>query len=493
VRLRLAARELAASFLPGGGRWARFDYWASLALLLAALWVRVYVHYVGQWLLLRALRVPVYGLTPLPFSAVLAYDPGPLPLETLVALVAAGPLAVCLVFAGVVALQAVARALLRCVTAPRRRSGLSTWMTVPSFFSSLPAPLLDVLCRLTASLGLAAALDPLLVLLVDAAAGRYDCAARYAACSSSSSWAAGSTSLSSSTSSSGSGGGPSLTALLGAGVAGGTTGSCECSAADAWVLPLRFASSDGSPAAGIVLTALLYAGLTAAAVLLLLYYLLSPLHRGGVLADAVGRRCASVRYTVALPHDLSLTRSELLAAVQAATAWRGGGGGGGATTMRVVMRKEEVAAAAAAAAGAGSALLQLGGSGGGEDGDDESGTDVVSQPTRPSWLRRLAQHWSAWGRGRGRLPTVGHVYILLKQRGGWEEGRSDGARASEARPPLVPEEASSCEGAGSLTLSGRDVAAPPRAGLLLHRHLLCLPGGDVVEAPPPLRSHRGTA
>lgn len=44
-----------------------FEFWLQAAQLAIALWLRVYLHYLGQYFYLRALRVPVYDFSPLPW------------------------------------------------------------------------------------------------------------------------------------------------------------------------------------------------------------------------------------------------------------------------------------------------------------------------------------------------------------------------------------------------------------------------------------------
>lgn len=56
--------------------------------------------YVGQWLFLKALAVPVYNFVPTPYDVNLKYVPASLPMEVEVGVVICGPLSVILVQAG---------------------------------------------------------------------------------------------------------------------------------------------------------------------------------------------------------------------------------------------------------------------------------------------------------------------------------------------------------------------------------------------------------
>lgn len=267
-KLRFLRHELVADLSFGSA--LTFDFWLQLALLLVALWLRIYLHYLGQWFYLRILRIPVYAFTPLPYACTLKYVADALPNEVEIGAVLIGPAFViaCFgIFAGISWLcQAV----------------LGTFPEIPS--------------RFIAYFGLAAMLDPPLIAIVDAAAGRYDCAARFPACAT------------------------DIASAL-----------CECSEGDAWKLPARFVAEEGSPVVGIVLTVFAYLVLMLLAGFGLYAYLLR-LHLDGRMIDLF-RRLHGEEDRFSIPHDFEVSPSELQWIVSRAHRWRGPRG----TTRRVAV------------------------------------------------------------------------------------------------------------------------------------------------------------
>lgn len=57
AKLKYIKGALLADLHPS--RWRTADFWASLLVLLFAFWLRIYPHYLGQWLLLRTEKIPV--------------------------------------------------------------------------------------------------------------------------------------------------------------------------------------------------------------------------------------------------------------------------------------------------------------------------------------------------------------------------------------------------------------------------------------------------
>lgn len=321
-KMRLLWLELTGDlYPPGATRCARAAAalssplcWMQLLLCASAFYARAFAHYTGQYLFLRALRVPVYAFAVAPYGCTLKYVAAALPAHLEIGVVAAGPLASLLsVVAGIGILAVIQAALGGAV--------LAGPLAPVSWFVSF--------------LGLAAMFDGPLIALVDAAAGRYDCAARYAPC------------------------GPDP-----AGPA------CPCFQGDAWRLPRRFAADEGSPVMGIAVTAALYVLSSGVGVALLWWYLLN-VHLGGRVRDTYSRLCSphaeslalSSRLKVAadpdtadgadcsgcwLPCDDEVSAEELADALAEARAWRGVRG----ERMRVSMVQETVTIAEPTAADA---------------------------------------------------------------------------------------------------------------------------------------------
>jgi hypothetical protein len=257
-KLRFLRHEMVADLNPGSV--TSFDFWIQLVLLLVALWLRIYIHYLGQWLYLRSLRIPVYDFTPLAYACTLKYVPDVLPNEVEIGEVLMGPVGVLGTFLVFVALS---------------------WLSqrTVGFFPEIPS-------RFIAYFGFAAVLDAPLIAIVDAAAGRYDCTQRFPACA-----------------------------------ADIASPRCTCSDGDAWKLYNRFLAEEGSGVVGVILTVFMYIVVALVALFLLYWYLLH-LHLNGRMVDLFRRLHAEEdRFTV--PHDFETSPSELQWIVSRAQRWRG--------------------------------------------------------------------------------------------------------------------------------------------------------------------------
>lgn len=257
-KLRFLRHELVADLSFGSA--LTFDFWLQLALLLVALWLRIYLHYLGQWLYLRVLRIPVYSFTPLPYACTLKYVSDALPNEVEIGAVLVGPAFVIACFGLFAGISWLCQAV------------LGTFPEIPS--------------RFIAYFGLAAVLDPPFIAIVDAAAGRFDCTSRFPACA-----------------------------------ADIASAACECSEGDAWKLPARFVADEGSPVVGIVLTVFAYLVLMLLAGFGLYAYLLR-LHLDGRMIDLF-RRLHGEEDRFSVPHDFEVSPSELQWIVSRAHRWRG--------------------------------------------------------------------------------------------------------------------------------------------------------------------------
>ncbi|XP_077626215.1 uncharacterized protein LOC144236440 [Crocuta crocuta] len=126
--------------------WQSQSFW-YIILLIASLWfLRLYLHYLGQWLFLQAISTPVTKFHFSPFTVELCYPPSSLHIREELLVVVVGPL------------------MLNAVILPlfliRRGCQL--------LFASSP----DVLSKLIITMGLWTVLDPLAVFIVDTVLGR---------------------------------------------------------------------------------------------------------------------------------------------------------------------------------------------------------------------------------------------------------------------------------------------------------------------------------
>lgn len=59
--MRYIRQEVLLDLHPRG--WRVVEYWLAVTVFVGALWLRVYLHSLGQWFLLYAIGVQVYGFT----------------------------------------------------------------------------------------------------------------------------------------------------------------------------------------------------------------------------------------------------------------------------------------------------------------------------------------------------------------------------------------------------------------------------------------------
>lgn len=60
-KLRYIRQEVILDLHPRG--WRMMEYWLAVMVSLGALWLRVYLHALGQWFLLYAIGVPVFSFS----------------------------------------------------------------------------------------------------------------------------------------------------------------------------------------------------------------------------------------------------------------------------------------------------------------------------------------------------------------------------------------------------------------------------------------------
>ena len=51
------ARQFLAEM--GLSQWRSREFWGMMLMLLIVFWLRMYLHYIGQWLFLSAIRIPI--------------------------------------------------------------------------------------------------------------------------------------------------------------------------------------------------------------------------------------------------------------------------------------------------------------------------------------------------------------------------------------------------------------------------------------------------
>ncbi|CAK4098589.1 unnamed protein product [Aphanomyces euteiches] len=146
-KLRYLQQELFADMgLQHASTW---HFWLLMVFLLLALWLRVYIHYLGQWLYLRGSNVPVFDFRPQLVTCVLKYTWDTIPTATEIGVITVGVLFNMLAFAAFMA---------------------TAWLC-QHLIGEFP----DIGSNFIACFGLATVFDPLLVLAVDLIQHNYDC------------------------------------------------------------------------------------------------------------------------------------------------------------------------------------------------------------------------------------------------------------------------------------------------------------------------------
>jgi len=222
-KMRYLQHELISDLRPS--RFSSGEFGVQVGVLLVALWLRIYVHYMGQWLYLRTLRVPVYEFSPLPLSMIVKYVSAVLPVETEIGVTIMGQLSVVVFLVFMVAVAA----------------------TSSRVLGHFP----EISSRFVAFFGLGACLDGLLVTAIDLISGNYNCDAR-----------------------------PECADVA--------SPACSCTEGDAFRLYYRFQRDEGSGIIGGFLTAFLFMAMFMLAAFVLYLFLLH-VHLDGRMLDVYRR------------------------------------------------------------------------------------------------------------------------------------------------------------------------------------------------------------
>lgn len=261
-KMRLMLHEALGDLLPA--MWGSLDFFVTTLVLLVALWVRVWLHYLAQYLYLTAYGAPVFAFQMQALQISFKYMSTSIPQAVEVGLVAIGPLALNVFF------------LALCLA-----GGL---------FHALAGFIPDACSKFVACFGLASVLDPLLVLIVDLGYRNFDCDQR-----------------------------------PGCGGTGGyVSPDCACFVGDFMKLWARTHRDEGSGITGLLVTLILYSGTAIASALVLAEYFVR-VHRNARVLDLSRRLCAPADEFF-LPADFEVSHDELCNVCLRSETWRGPGG-----------------------------------------------------------------------------------------------------------------------------------------------------------------------
>lgn len=203
------------------------DKWLKKIIFLMAFWWRMYLHYIGQWLLLKSvMRVAVYGFRPRLYTIEFKFSPSSTTALGEVAVVAFGPTAVLLIYC--------------------------TLATVARLWQQYASDVPEVASHFLAAFGLAAFFDPILIFAVDALARNYSCDTR-----------------------------PGCRDDY-------TKGSCHCFEGDAFKLWRRMKDEENGGIVGVFYACIVYFVIMCAALAANVYYLIH-VHANGRILDTYNR------------------------------------------------------------------------------------------------------------------------------------------------------------------------------------------------------------
>jgi hypothetical protein len=240
--------------------WGSFDFYVTVFAYIVTLWLRMVIHYIGQYFFLLAVQTPVYSFKLDIFEIIFKYISTAVPVTYEVALIAVGPLSNIFVF---ICLAFVSRMFYR-------------------FAGSLP----DSISLLVCAFGVWTVLDPVAIFLVDVASHNYRCGDYDAQCREDY-----------------------------------TSSSCDCFNGDWFKLWTRYHRDEGSGMTGMFITFMIYFATTICG-LLLLYEYLVRIHKDARIMD-IWRRINAPAEDLFLPLDFEISLDELRTICAHAAAWKG--------------------------------------------------------------------------------------------------------------------------------------------------------------------------
>ncbi|OWF49741.1 uncharacterized protein LOC110451314 [Mizuhopecten yessoensis] len=132
----------------GLSQWRSREFWGMIIMFIVIFFMRMYMHYIGQWLYLHVINIPVNSFNFLPYTVELNYQPTLLATREEIGVVWSGPLLNLVIFCLFIILVWISQLL----------------------FGLFP----DLGCKFVIVYGLHTFLDPLTILIVDASLGRQE-------------------------------------------------------------------------------------------------------------------------------------------------------------------------------------------------------------------------------------------------------------------------------------------------------------------------------
>jgi hypothetical protein len=260
-KLRFLAFEAFGDLLPG--MWGSLDTLVTVFVLLASFWLRLYLHYLGEYVYLTGSGAPVFAFQMQALQISFKYMSASLSQAAEVGLVAIGPITNNLFFL--------------------------TFALVGVFVKVLAGFCPAGYSKFVSCFGIVTLLDPLLIAIVDLAYHNYDCGALSSVCTTDY-----------------------------------TSPQCQCFVGDAIKLWDRTVRDEGSGISGLLLTLIIYCVNSVVSCFVLFEYLVH-VHRNARILD-IWRRISAPPEEFFLPEDFELSHEELVSICKRAESWRGPGG-----------------------------------------------------------------------------------------------------------------------------------------------------------------------
>lgn len=144
-KLQYVGRQFLAEL--GLSQWRSREFWGMLLMFIVVFFIRTYMHYIGQWLFLNAISIPINKFNFLPYTVELNYQSNLLKTREEIAVVWLGPIMNILIFILLVNFCFLSQKL----------------------FGMFP----DIGCKFNVAYGLLTLLDPLLIIIIDSILKRY--------------------------------------------------------------------------------------------------------------------------------------------------------------------------------------------------------------------------------------------------------------------------------------------------------------------------------
>jgi len=260
-KLRFLSLEALGDLMPH--LWGSLDSYITIFVMLIALWLRIYLHYLGEYVYLAGYGAPIFAFELQPLQISFKYMSSSIPQAVEIGLVAIGPITNNMFF---VAFSLVGMLIF----------GLAGF--VPEGYN-----------KFVSCFGLVTLLDPLLILIVDLGYQNFNCAAHSELC---------------------------LTNY--------TSPACQCFVGDFVKLWDRTTSDEGSGISGLLITLIIYLGNSIVSSFVLVEYL-THIHRNARILD-IWRRISGPPEEFFVPEDFEVSHEELTGICKRAESWRGPSG-----------------------------------------------------------------------------------------------------------------------------------------------------------------------